>query len=146
MLKALRSRTAVATVAGLSLMGLLAGCAASATASTGSSSSDSLASDTASTYKDGTYSADGSYNTPGGQATISVSLTVEDGVVTAVTTEAGSGDPSGEQYQAQFDSGVSAVVVGKKLSTLDVSRVGGSSLTSQGFNSAVSTIRADAAR
>jgi uncharacterized protein with FMN-binding domain len=145
MLNALRSRTAVATIAGLSLMGLLAGCSASANASTGSSSGDNLASDTASSYKDGTYTADGSYNTPGGQATISVSITIKNGVVTAVTTEAGSGDPAGRQYQAQFGSGISAVVVGKKLSTLTVSRVGGSSLTSQGFNSAVSAIKADAA-
>jgi hypothetical protein len=151
MLTTLRTKTAVATFAGLSIIGMLAGCASTSTGassgststSTSSTSSDNLSSDST-TYKDGTYSADGSYNSPGGRETISVTLTVKSSVVTAVSVKTVSADATAEQYEAQFESGISAAVVGKKLGTLSVSRVAGSSLTSQGFNSAVSTIRSDA--
>ena len=49
------------------------------------------------------------------------------------------------QYQGQFASGIAAEVVGKDIDELEVSRVAGSSLTSEGFNQAVDAIKADAA-
>jgi uncharacterized protein with FMN-binding domain len=96
------------------------------------------------TYKDGSYTADGSYQTPETVEKITVSLTIADDTVTAVKV---TGDPQASEtthYQAQFRSGISALVVGKKLDDISVDRVAGSSLTSKGFNQAVATIRTEA--
>lgn len=149
----LRSRTALVAFTGVSAVALLAGCSAAADGATdtstnsGSSSADSgsgtTSSDT-STYKDGTYTENGTYSSPGGQETISVSLTLKSNVVTAVTVKTVKADATAASYEKLFIGGISAEVVGKKINTLSVSRVAGSSLTSQGFNSAVTAIKADA--
>jgi uncharacterized protein with FMN-binding domain len=114
-----------------------------ATASTGAATGDAAAADSA--YADGTYDAEGAYTSPGGNETVGVELTLEGGVVTAVTVTPQSENPTGEQYQERFASGISGEVVGVPLDELDVSVVSGSSLTSGGFNDAVETIKADAA-
>ena len=157
MKRILRSRTALATAAGLSLIGGLAGCAS--TTSTGSSSSSSAdssssssstgssatsTSDNTTSYKDGTYSADGTYVSPGGQEEIAVTVTVQSNLITAVTVKSVKADSEAAGYQSRFASGISAVAVGKSLATLSVSSVAGSSLTGQGFNSALATIRGEA--
>ncbi|HEX4059210.1 MAG TPA: hypothetical protein VHX87_12960 [Galbitalea sp.] len=161
MKRILGKKSALATAVGSSLMGAmlvgaLAGCAS--TTSTGTTGSDSTTSDgtstsstsatgtsdVSSTYKDGTYSADGSYSSPDGQEEIAVTLTVKSNTVTAVSVTSVSANGEGRQYQAIFESGISSVVVGRELATLSVSNVAGSSLTSQGFNAALATIRADA--
>ncbi len=102
-------------------------------------------SSSSSTYTDGTYTAEGSYQTPESVETISVTLTLEDDVVTAVEV---TGDPQAretEQYQSAFIGGIEDEVVGVSLDDLDVSRVAGSSLTSAGFNAAVEDIKTEAA-
>lgn len=96
------------------------------------------------TYKDGTYTADGAYQTPETVEKISVSITVHGDTVTAVEV---TGDPQASEtkhYQAQFIGGISAQVVGKKLDEISVSRVSGSSLTSKGFTQALDAIRTEA--
>jgi hypothetical protein len=153
-----RSRTALVAATGLSLAAALAGCASTTSAgsssgssvdSSGSSSSTGSSatstSDNTTTYKDGTYSADGTYNSPGGQEEIAVTVTVKSNLITAVTVKSIKADSEAAQYQAQFESGISSVAVGKSLATLTVTSVAGSSLTSQGFNAALATIRSDAA-
>ncbi|AJM77965.1 FMN-binding protein [Rathayibacter toxicus] len=95
-------------------------------------------------YADGSYKAEGSYTSPGGQEKVAVSLTLAGGVVTAVTVTPESENPTGQQYQARFASGISAEIVGKPLNSLAVTKVSGSSLTSGGFNQAVTAIKADA--
>jgi hypothetical protein len=64
---------------------------------------------------------------------------VTDVVVTPHATE-------GNQalFQGKFASGIAAEVEGKDIDTLTISRVGGSSLTSGGFNQALDTIKAEA--
>lgn len=96
------------------------------------------------TYKDGKYSAVGSYTSPGGQEKITIDITVKDGVVTDTSATSGAIDPQGEQYQSQFISGYKSEVIGKKLSTLSLTRVSGSSLTPKGFNDALEQIRTQA--
>ncbi|MEV4738100.1 MULTISPECIES: FMN-binding protein [unclassified Microbacterium] len=143
-----RKGSAILGVAGLLV---LAGCSGNADAespasdgsdtSTPSSDSGTAGGD----YKDGTYTADGSYQTPETVETISVTLTIADGVVEDVEV---TGDPQAretEQYQGQFIDGISDEVVGKSLDELNVSRVAGSSLTSGGFNEAVDSIKEQAA-
>jgi len=146
-----RKSAAVVGVAGLLV---LAGCSGPAdaedAAGTGAESGSGTGSDSQSSsgtgeYADGTYTADGSYQTPETVEQISVTLTLEDGVVTDVEV---SGDPQAretEQYQGQFVDGIAEEVVGVSIDELDVSRVAGSSLTSGGFNAAVEEIKDQAA-
>lgn len=97
-------------------------------------------------YTDGTYTADGTYTSPGGTETISVTLTLADGVVTDVAVDnSATTNPNSLRYQGEFISGIAAEVVGVPIDEIDVDRVGGSSLTSEGFDAAVATIRAEAA-
>lgn len=145
-----RTGSALLGVAGLVV---LAGCAGTpdaadssnaSTAPTGSSSS-SGGGDAAGSYNDGTYTAEGSYQTPETVEQISVTLTLADGVVTDVEVTGDPKAPETEQYQGQFIDGIADEVVGKLIDELNVSRVAGSSLTSGGFNDALESIKEQAA-
>ena len=155
-----RSRPVIAGLAGLGLLGVLAGCAATAaTGGSGSTGSDAGSSSTGSDsgsdsstgtgtsgpYKDGSYTADGSYQAPSGTETITVTLTLADDKVTKVEIGKHATDPNAVQYQTMFADGIASQVVGKDISTLSVSRVAGSSLTSNGFRVAVAAIEKQAA-
>jgi len=133
--------------AGLGLVGALAGCSAadaSTSGTTDTSSGSGSSVDTSASYKDGTYTEDGDYTSPGGPQSVTVKLTLAGDKVTAVTVTGHASDPTAKSYQAQFVDGISAVVVGKDIDALTVSRVAGSSLTSGGFNAALKAIKADA--
>jgi len=111
-----------------------------------STSDGSGASTGSSEYADGTYTADGSYTSPGGQETITVSLTLADGVIEDVeVTNPETTNPNSLRYQGEFIDGIAAEVVGVPLDDVQVDRVGGSSLTSGGFEDALQTIRDEAA-
>lgn len=151
--QSVRKASALVGVAGLFV---LAGCSSAAdaeTPSTGastdtgssSSSTGTGSSSGTATYTDGTYTADGSYQTPETVESITVTLTIADGVVKDVEV---TGDPQAretEEYQSKFISGIADEVVGVPLDELKVSRVSGSSLTSGGFNAAVESIKEQAA-
>ncbi|MET0297554.1 MAG: hypothetical protein ABW024_09145 [Microbacterium sp.] len=140
-------------VAALGVAGALAlaGCASTAEAEqpadTGTSDSGSSTDtgDATGTYADGTYEAEGSYQTPESVETIDVSITLADGVVSAVEVTGDPQKPESERYQGEFIGGIADEVVGKSLDEISVSRVAGSSLTSGGFNEALETIKAEAA-
>ncbi len=99
---------------------------------------------TNSTYKDGTYTASGSYSSPGGQESISVKVTLQDGTVTETSATAGATDKDAEEYQEKFINNYQQLVVGKKIDGIRLSRVAGSSLTSTGFNNALEQIKEQA--
>ncbi|AZZ49298.1 FMN-binding protein [Rathayibacter rathayi] len=150
------ARYALTLLAGAGTLAALAACssptatgndadAATATSpTTAPESTGDAAAASGSSYTDGTYQAEGSYTSPGGNEKVGVSLTLAGGVVTDVTVTPESENPTGQQYQGRFASGISGEVVGKPLDDLKVSKVSGSSLTSGGFNDAVETIKADA--
>lgn len=158
-----QKKIALASMTGLSLSVALAGCAtdsaaetepaatsaatsapsSSAEAGTPTGSSDAAA-EGSGTYADGTYEATGSYTSPNGQEEVDVSLTLEGDVITAVTVTPEATNPNSVNYQNQFADGIAAIVVGKDIDEIDVSRVAGSSLTSGGFNEAVETIKSEA--
>ncbi|HSX36346.1 MAG TPA: hypothetical protein VLH84_05435 [Patescibacteria group bacterium] len=96
------------------------------------------------TYKDGTYAATGSYDSPGGFEQITVTVTIKSDVITGTSAQSGANDPEASEYQSQFISGYKQLVVGKDISSLRLNRVAGSSLTSQGFNNAISQIKQQA--
>ncbi|MEO5535622.1 MAG: hypothetical protein ABIR17_10870 [Pseudolysinimonas sp.] len=130
------SRVAALGFAGLGLAGALAGCSAGTPAGP--------AVDTSAVYTDGTYTADGSYVVPSGTESVTVELTLKGDIVTNVVVTGHATDPQAIQHQSEFAGGIAAVVVGKDIDTLQVSRVGGSSFTSIGFNKALAEIKADA--
>jgi uncharacterized protein with FMN-binding domain len=143
--------------AGLSIIGTAAACAPTAEspstqtpatqnggqASTTSPSSAAAASGE-STYKDGTYSADGTYTSPNGQETVGVELTLAADKVSAVNITTHPSNPNTKKFQGEFASGIAAQIVGKDIDELNVSKVAGSSLTSGGFNEAVEQIKSQA--
>jgi uncharacterized protein with FMN-binding domain len=142
----LRTRTALATFAGLSVVGALAGC--TPTEATGTSDSGSGSGATTSSnasYKDGTYTEPGTYVSPGGTEHISVTLTLAKNIITAMKVTTVKADPTATGYEQMFEGGISAATVGKNINTLNIGVVAGSSLTSMGFNKALAAIKADAA-
>ncbi len=94
-------------------------------------------------YRDGTYTASTSYNSPGGMDQIKVTLTLKNDVVMDVTTTA-SGDKTSERYQAMFLADYKQYVVGKNIASVKLDKVSGSSLTPAGFNDALAKIKAQA--
>jgi uncharacterized protein with FMN-binding domain len=98
----------------------------------------------AASYQDGSYQAAGGYQSPNGSETIQLSLTLENGVITAIEVTPGAAGGTSERYQGQFAGGIAAETIGKSLDELNVSRVAGSSLTSGGFKKALESIKADA--
>lgn len=99
----------------------------------------------ASTYTDGTYTATGSYQTPESVEDLTVTVTLAADVVTAVEVTGNPTKAESERYQAEFIGGIAEVVVGQSIDELAVSRVAGSSLSSNGFNQAIEQIKSDAA-
>jgi hypothetical protein len=89
---------------------------------------------------DGTHTANVTYFTPKrDEYSLSVSLTTENGVVTDATIIYGQGaevDPNPQR----FDGAYREVVIGQKLEDINLSRVGGASLTTAAFNEAVEQI------
>jgi hypothetical protein len=147
----LRTKAAIAALTGLGIVSVLAGCTATAaadpsTASGSGSSSGSTSKVPASnaTYKDGEYTEQGAYNSPGGPELISVDLTIKSNAVSAVVVKTVKADPTATQYEKLFEQGISKAIVGKQINELNVSRVGGSSLTSMGFNDALDKIKSSA--
>ena len=96
------------------------------------------------TYTDGSYTATGSYSTPGGKESVTVTATVTGGTITAVDTTGSADGGESEEYQSKFLSNYKSQVVGKSIDEVSLSRVAGSSLTSNGFNDAIDKIADDA--
>lgn len=104
------------------------------------------AEDLPTTFAPGDYAAEGSYQTPGGQQSVEVEVTLEeDGTITAVSVTPQADGGNSEQFQTKFAGGIADEIVGTKINDLNVSKVSGSSLTSGGFNAAIDEIRDDAA-
>jgi len=116
----------------------------STTSSDTSSAVSTTSSDSSTTYKDGTYSATGTYSSPGGSQQIGVSITISNGTVTATTATDKATDRDSREFQDDFIASYKSLVVGKSLDSISLSRVSGSSLTSQGFNNAITQIKEQA--
>jgi uncharacterized protein with FMN-binding domain len=128
----LQKKNALATLAILSLAPSIAGCA----------TEEPVAAVTG-PYSNGDYDATADYQSPNGTETIDVELTLENDVITDITVTGKSVDPSPEvlRFQGEFEAGIADVVTGQNIDELNVHRVGGSSLTSSGFNEAIERIK-----
>lgn len=95
-------------------------------------------------YKDGTYRSQVTYFTPNrDEYLIDVSLTIKDDVVSAANVAYSQGaeiDPNAQRFEGAYRT----EVVGKEVDSLNLSRVGGASLTTGAFNKALAEIKADA--
>lgn len=97
-----------------------------------------------STYKDGLYTATGSYSSPGGREQLVLSLTIANDVVTASTFIPKASNPTSKEFQKEFAAKYKQFVIGKDINTLSLGKVAGSSLTIIGFNAAVEQIKVQA--
>jgi uncharacterized protein with FMN-binding domain len=97
-----------------------------------------------SVYKNGTYTATGSYTSPGGVDQLVVSLTLKNDIVTDAVVTPKPGHQVSEKFQGMFVSGYKQYVVGKNIAEVNVGKVSGSSLTGAGFNDAVTKIKLEA--
>jgi hypothetical protein len=95
-------------------------------------------------YADGTYKTQVTYQTPArAEYLMDVSLTVSNDFVTTAKIVYSNGaekDPNAAKFEAAYKT----EVIGKDIDTLNLSRIGGASLTTAAFNNALVSIKADA--
>ena len=97
------------------------------------------------TYVDGSYSASGSYQSPAGSESISVTLQIQDDKVSSLSVTSNAVNTTSQTYQGKFISGINSLVVGQSIEELgSFSQVNGSSLTPNAFNQALSSIKSQA--
>ena len=137
-------RSVFVGITGLSLAGSAAGCAPGQAAGTQESPAAPSTAAGSTSYKDGSYSADGNYTSPNGTETVGVTLTLAGGTVSDVQITQHPSNPNTRKFQGEFAGGIKAQIAGKSLDEIKVSKVAGSSLTSGGFNQAVEKIKSDA--
>ena len=91
--------------------------------------------------KNGTYKTETTNRTPTFSTyKMDVSLTLANNIVTAATVAYSQGaekDPNAKRFEDAYKS----EVIGKDINTINLSRVGGASLTSNAFNQALAAIR-----
>ena len=92
-----------------------------------------------------TYVASATYLTPARTShAIDVTLTVADGIVVSADVVYDEGEGFSNAHQERFNGVYREEVLGQSLSSIDLSRVGGASLTSEAFNEAVAQIETEA--
>jgi hypothetical protein len=98
---------------------------------------------TSSVYANGSYDINTSYLAPNrANHTVAVSFTLTNDVVTAAKISFGGDEVATSQgYQNKFVAAYESQVIGKKLDSIKLSRVGGASLTSNAFNDAVAKVK-----
>lgn len=93
------------------------------------------------TYKNGTYAVIGQYKSPAGPEEIGVTIVLENAVIKDVTVEAKATNPISVKRQEAFINEYKTQVVGKNIDEVQLDKVGGSSLTSSGFNDALEKVK-----
>ena len=95
-------------------------------------------------YKNGTYSLTASYDSPAGTENMGISITLKNDVVIDSSLTPMANDGRSSRYQQGFASAYRSYVVGKNIDSINLDAVSGASLTSAGFNDALSQIKAKA--
>jgi uncharacterized protein with FMN-binding domain len=138
------ARIAAPIGAAAALLSTLTGCSTAATEAGAPAADAPVTAPVNANYTDGTFEADGAYQSPNGSENITVIVSLKDNIVTDVEVVTNPTNPTTASYQGQFSDGIGALVVGEDIDALDVTVVAGSSLTSQGFREALTVIKADA--
>ncbi|MES3004780.1 MAG: calcium-binding protein [Patescibacteria group bacterium] len=95
-------------------------------------------------YKDGSYSAVGTYTSPAGPEEVAVTISLKDDVITNATVISKASNEVSVKLQGMFIGGFKALVVGKSIEDVVLDKVAGSSLTPKGWNDAVIKIQTQA--
>lgn len=95
-------------------------------------------------YKNGVYTAEGNYISPGGDEQIVVKLTLNKGVVEDSQVESKAFKPNSKKFQGIFIENHRQFVIGKNIEVIKLDKVSGSSLTPKGFNDALKKIKGQA--
>lgn len=109
----------------------------SKTSNTDSSSTSTV---TKTVYKNGVYEASTTYKVPGSTNTLNASITIENDVITKITTTNTVTSQKSKEYTDPFDSGISKEVVGKKLGSAKISILSGASLTTNAYNTVLDSV------
>lgn len=97
-----------------------------------------------STYKDGTYTATGTYSYHAGKESVEVTATIDSGKITKIDVVSLAKAPTSKVMQADFIANFKPMVVGKNIDDVKLGKVSGSSLTGIGFNAALEDIKTQA--
>ncbi len=95
-------------------------------------------------YKNGTYSAVGSYISPGGTEEVGVTVVIENGMIINSSVAIMSERPISAAMQQDFADNYKQFVIGKNIDEVKLDKVSASSLTPVGFNDALAKIKAEA--
>jgi len=98
----------------------------------------------ASPYADGAYTSVGNYTSPGGPEEVEVTVTIEGGIVVDTSVKPLATRPISIDHQNLFVENYKPLVMGKAIDQVQLDKVSGSSLTSQGFNDALEKIKEQA--
>lgn len=109
-------------------------------ASGDSNTNQSVSSVTKVEYIDGTYEESISYQVPKSTNTLTAKISIVDDIITEVTTTHEYTSQKSKEYTDPFDKEISAAVVGKKISSVDLSILGGASITSDAFNKIIDSL------
>ncbi len=95
-------------------------------------------------YRDGSFQANGTYQSPNGNENIIVVVQLQDDIVTDVEITINPNNPTTANFQGKFADGIGDIAIGQDIDSLNVTVVAGSSLTGNGFREALNQIKADA--
>lgn len=87
-----------------------------------------------------TINYDGEHGRNNGRDQLTVTVSLEDGMITDVSLSQTAGHGESRRYQSAFASAIKSQVIGKTLAQATVGRVGGASNTSDAWNKALSTL------
>lgn len=95
-------------------------------------------------YKDGTYTATGTYFIPEGSEQVTVTVMLKNGIIVDAQFVANTRNGDSREFQNAFAQGFKEKVIGKSIDSVSLTVVNGSSLTSKGFMDALGKIKTQA--
>lgn len=89
------------------------------------------------------YSATVGYDPEGRNESIDVSLTLDNFIITELSSTHSMNDGKSRRYQMEFESAIQPLVIGKDINTLNLSKVAGASFTTDAFMQAIQKIKSN---
>lgn len=88
-----------------------------------------------------TYSATVNYRVPeGGSQSMALTVTVNGTTISNVSVSQSKSGSNSKKWQNNFENSYKSLVLGKNIKSINLSRVGGASLTTNAFNQAIKSI------